>query len=88
MDSNTIFEIIKLNDSDVDFIKEDVRIKIWVVSSYISMGYIFLNDVCLFTFTFTNLFKHKNEDIIYFTREQYRVFSWNTKGFKLVPKEI
>ena len=88
MNPNTIFEIIKTNDSDVDFIKENVRIKIWAISHDISMGYIFIDCNCIFTFVFTNLFKHKIEDKIYFTREQYTVFSWNPKGFKLVPKEI
>ena len=88
MDSNTIFEIIKTNDSDVEFIKEDTKIKIWLISPDISMGYIFLNGDCIFTFTFNNVFKHKREDRIYFTREQYTVFSWDSKDFKLVPKEI
>ena len=88
MDSNSIFQIIKINDSDVEFIKEDTKIKICLISPDISMGYIFLNGDCIFTFTFNNVFKDKREDRIYFTREQYTVFSWNPKGFKLVPKEI
>ena len=88
MEPNTIFEIIKTNDSDVEFIKGDTKIKIWLIFSDISMGYIFLNGDCIFTFTFNNVFKHKREDRIYFTREQYTVFSWNPKSFKLVPKEI
>ena len=88
MNSNTIFTIIKTNDSDVDFIKEDMRVKICLISPGISMGYIFLNGNCIFTFTFNDVFKHKIEDRIYFTRDQYTVFSWDSKGFKLVPKEI
>ena len=88
MDSNTIFEIIKTNDSDVEFIKDDLKVIIWYVSRDIFMGYIFINGDCIFSFTFSNLFKHKLEDRIYFTRNQTTVFSWNPKGFKLVPKEI
>ena len=88
MDRNTIFELIKTNDSEVEFIKDDMKITFWLVSSDISMGYIFVNGDCIFSFTFSNLFKHISEDRIYFTRNQITVFSWNPKGFKLVPKEI
>ena len=88
MDSNKIFELIKTNDSEVEFIKDDLKVIIWYVSPDIFMGYIFINDDCIFSFSFSNLFKHKLEDRIYFTRNQITVFSWNPKGFKFVPKEI
>ena len=87
MKAEEIIEMIKTN-SEIDFIKDDVRINIRRIFLNISVGHIFINENDIFGFSFDDLTKYEHDEIIYFSRSRRIVFSWYTKGFKLVPKEI
>ena len=84
-----IIEIIKTNDSEVDFIKDNIRINIESIFSDISVGRIFINENHIFSFSFDKMDIYDDDEIIYFSRlRNTTFFSWHTKGFKFVPKEI
>lgn len=88
MDKDKICRLIRMNLSEIEFIKENVKIRIWRIFSDISIGYIIINDKCAFTFIFDDFFEYDFDSLIYFTREKLTIFSWDVKGFKLVPREI
>lgn len=83
-----IIEIIKTNVSDVDFIKDNIRISIERVFSDVSIVRIYINENHIFGFSFDDLTIYEHDEIIYFCRLGNKFFSWHTKGFKFVPKEI
>ena len=87
MKAEEIIEMIKTN-SEIDFIKGEIKINIERVFSDIAIGRIIINKNHTFSFNFDSMFKHDSDEIIYFSRARHKVFSWDTTDFKLVPKEI
>lgn len=87
MEREKIIEMIKTN-SEIDFIKDNIRINIESIFSGISVGRIFINENHIFSFSFDDLTIYEHDKIIYFCRARHKVFSWHTTDFKLVPKEI
>ena len=88
MNKGEISRLIRTNTCEIEFIKDNVKIRIWRIFSDISIGYVIINGKCAFTFIFDDFFNYDFEDLFYFTRERLTIFSWDTKDFKLVPKEI
>ena len=87
MEREKIIEIIKTN-SEINFIKDNIRINIESIFSGISVGRIFINENHIFSFSFDDLTIYKHDEIIYFCRARHKVFSWHTTDFKLLLKEI
>lgn len=88
MNKNDIYNLIMSNDSDVDFIKDDIKISFRRVFSDVSIGYVYVNYEHIFTFIFDDFFSRDYENTFHFMRRRFNTFTWNPKGFKLVPKEI
>ena len=87
MKREEIIEMIKINP-EIDFIKDNIRISIERIFSDVSIARIFINEKHIFGVSFDDLVIYEHDEIIYFCRSKNKIFSWHTKGFKLVPKEI
>ena len=82
-----IIEMIKTNP-EIDFIKDNIRIRIERIFSDVSIVRIFFNENYIFGLSFNDLIMYQHDEIIYFSRLRNTSFSWHTKDFKLVSKEI